>query len=61
MHGLRYAIGAKGAGKTVKRFLIIARAYGITPKRMERFANCLESVLAEARTKSPIVRIAQLR
>lgn len=33
MYGLRYAIGAKGAGTTIKRFLIIARTYGITPKR----------------------------
>ena len=47
MPGLRYAIGAKGAGKTIKRFLIIARAYGITPKRMEHNLNLFEGILTK--------------
>ena len=47
MPGLRYAIGAKGAGKTIKRFLMIARAYGITPKRMEHNLNLFEGILTK--------------
>lgn len=47
MLGLRYAIGAKGVGNAVKRFLMIARAYGITPKRMEHNLNLFEGILTK--------------
>jgi len=47
MHGLRYAICAKGAGKTIKRFFMIARAYGITSKRMEHNLNLFEGILTK--------------